>query len=59
MAELGMKSRPFKLTGLAIGHDLISREKHWTSEVMYWKQWLNYRGGNTEETVKEWLLRLC
>lgn len=33
MADLGMKSRPFKLTGLVTGHDLISREKHGTSET--------------------------
>lgn len=27
MADVGLKSRPFRLTGLAIGHDLINREK--------------------------------
>lgn len=52
MADLRMKSRPFKLRGLATEHDLISRKKHWTSEVM------NYRAGNTNETVKECLLRI-
>lgn len=57
VADRGMKFRPFKLTSLGFGYDLISREKHWTSEVMYWKQWLNYRGRNTEETLKEWLLK--
>lgn len=27
VADVGLKSRPFRLTGLAIGHDLINREK--------------------------------